>query len=283
MHHRCSISLYNCMLLLFKTSFIFNRSPHIKPRCSNLPVVFLSIGTNAEWNKELASVFADAFRASRDQYRVLWSVKDYQREKFLPASLSDNVMTVPFVEQIAVLAHRNVKAFITHCGMGSLQEAIFYQVPIIAYPVMESDQPTNAAFAVHKIKIGHSFDPLKDVISASELNSKLLSILNGEDGVSFKKNLARLSRAMQVLNGPARAVQLVQLFIETGYDYFVPIETELTFVELYSIDLYLFFAAVAVGVWLLVKKVCCGRRGGSSSSSSSSGRVESEKQQKKNN
>lgn len=36
------------------------------------------------------------------------------------------------------LAHPNIKAFVTHGGPRSLEEALFYQVPIIGLPTIKS-------------------------------------------------------------------------------------------------------------------------------------------------
>jgi len=45
-----------------------------------------------------------------------------------------NVRIEKWVPQAAVLAHRHVKAFISHCGATSVNEAIIHRVPIIAMP-----------------------------------------------------------------------------------------------------------------------------------------------------
>lgn len=41
-------------------------------------------------------------------------------------------------------AHENVFAFITHCGLGSMYEAIYFRTPMILVPIF-ADQPGNAA------------------------------------------------------------------------------------------------------------------------------------------
>ncbi|MBR3763444.1 MAG: hypothetical protein IKK57_02700 [Clostridia bacterium] len=62
-----------------------------------------------------------------------------------PASLGrmpENVRAYSFVPQAEVLRHADV--FLTHCGMGSVNEALQCGVPMVMMPVM-SDQPCNAA------------------------------------------------------------------------------------------------------------------------------------------
>lgn len=52
--------------------------------------------------------------------------------------------------------HPNVKAFITHGGLLSITEAIYYGVPFIGIPAF-GDQGYNVAYAVHR-KLGLQYD-----------------------------------------------------------------------------------------------------------------------------
>lgn len=49
----------------------------------------------------------------------------------------------------AILDHPNIKAFITHGGLLSVTEAVYYGVPFIGIPAY-GDQEYNIANAVHK-------------------------------------------------------------------------------------------------------------------------------------
>ncbi len=83
------------------------------------PFVYVSIGTNAEWVCSEAKIFSDAL--SQLQMRVLWSVKSEQSQRCEIKATSAYVRIVPFVDQLAVLQHKNVKVFVSHCGWSSLQ------------------------------------------------------------------------------------------------------------------------------------------------------------------
>merc|ERR1712151_518206 len=43
-------------------------------------------------------------------------------------------MGAGWVPQKAILAHRNLQCFISHCGQGSVSEALYAGVPLVAYP-----------------------------------------------------------------------------------------------------------------------------------------------------
>ena len=61
----------------------------------------------------------------------------------------DNVFISSWLPQPALLAHNNVKAFITHGGAGSIQETICYKTPIVGIPIA-MDQVLNIQDAVNK-------------------------------------------------------------------------------------------------------------------------------------
>ncbi|KAJ8667742.1 hypothetical protein QAD02_009405 [Eretmocerus hayati] len=78
--------------------------------------------------------------------RVLMKVA---RPQELPFSLPSNVMTQSWFSQVQVLKHKNVKAFITHGGMMSAQEAIYTGVPMIGISIF-GDQHLNVQANVER-------------------------------------------------------------------------------------------------------------------------------------
>lgn len=54
-----------------------------------------------------------------------------------------NVMISKWLPQDDVLSHPNLKVFISHCGLGSVAEAKYHGVPVVAMPI-GIDQLTNA-------------------------------------------------------------------------------------------------------------------------------------------
>lgn len=110
---------------------------------SPVPVVLFSLGSTIRSEQMPARVrdsLVAAFR--RLPYRVVW--------KWEGAALTDlppNVMTRAWLPQQDVLGHKNVRGFITHGGLLSLQEAVYHNVPVVGMPLM-SDQHLNVRQAV---------------------------------------------------------------------------------------------------------------------------------------
>ncbi|KRT82485.1 Glycosyltransferase [Oryctes borbonicus] len=89
-------------------------------------VVFLAFGTNVDVSKlrkEKMDAFLNTF--SKIPYRVLLKYKGVLPDK------PKNVETVDWVPQRGVLAHPNVKIFISHGGKGSATESLYYGVPVL--------------------------------------------------------------------------------------------------------------------------------------------------------
>lgn len=77
---------------------------------------------------------------SRLKQDVLWKFED----DTLP-DLPKNVKISKWLPQSDILAHPNLKLFITHGGLLSTTEAVTRGVPIVGIPVM-GDQPLNMKF-----------------------------------------------------------------------------------------------------------------------------------------
>jgi len=55
----------------------------------------------------------------------------------------ENVLISKWLPQDDILAHPNVKLFISHCGLGGVAESRYHGVAILGIPLM-ADQPDNA-------------------------------------------------------------------------------------------------------------------------------------------
>jgi hypothetical protein len=239
------------------------------------PIVFIAIGTNAYWSSELIDVFVGVLLAlgKTNELRVLWSINDRDIAGFLEpglkrasASLDDisNVLTVvPFVDQLAILQSNSVAAFVSHCGFGSVQEALFTGIPVLAMPMMlGSDQVTNAARLV-QLGVAESFDsrPGKDVITTEALLTKLRALTAQGDENHYKAKALEFSRISHRLQGPKRAADWLEIEMETGSHFMIGVEEQLSWVEKHSLDVYAVLILLAVvGSFVVSMVLGCRRR-----------------------
>lgn len=66
------------------------------------------------------------------EFNFLWK---YESKKLPTQSIPSNVMITPWLDQNSILAHSNVVAFITHAGLLSTHEAVWWGKPMIGVPI----------------------------------------------------------------------------------------------------------------------------------------------------
>jgi len=92
--------------------------------------IFFSLGSNVQSKDmpaEMLRLFLQVFGSLKQ--RVLWKFEDESIRQ-----LPENVMVRKWLPQADILAHRNVKVFITHGGLFGTQEGVHYAVPMLGIP-----------------------------------------------------------------------------------------------------------------------------------------------------
>ena len=67
---------------------------------------------------------------------------------YIPPSLNKNIKVMSWIPQNDLLAHKDIKAFVSHVGHNSLYESAYHGVPVVAVPLC-TDQFSNARKAEH--------------------------------------------------------------------------------------------------------------------------------------
>ncbi|EDV31455.2 uncharacterized protein Dana_GF15364 [Drosophila ananassae] len=102
--------------------------------------IFFSLGSNVDTNTFSPQVIEIIHKVlSKLTQRVIWKWHDLDDT---PGNAS-NIYFGKWLPQDDILAHPNTKLFITHAGKGSVAEAQFYGVPMVALPLF-GDQPSNS-------------------------------------------------------------------------------------------------------------------------------------------
>ncbi|XP_068250479.1 UDP-glucosyltransferase 2-like [Palaemon carinicauda] len=146
-------------------------------------VIYVNIGSfssSSSKDEQFLKILLEAF--NRIHQRIIW-----RYEEIVP-NLPMNVMIMNGGPQQDILGHPKVKAFLTHGGLLSFQEAVYHGKQLFALP-STLDQTKNSKAIVDK-GIGVSV-PLDEVTSADQIVDGILDLI--QDNKKYKKNMAKLS------------------------------------------------------------------------------------------
>jgi UDP:flavonoid glycosyltransferase YjiC (YdhE family) len=168
-------------------------------------LLFCSLGSQSHLIKESKNFFQtvlEAVSALPEWYLILAAGSHLDASDFAP--LPPNALVVKSAPQLAVL--RRASAMITHGGIGSVKECIFFGVPMIVFPAMR-DQPLVAARVVyHKLGVKGN---LRDVSVAN-----VRALLAAVSAPLIKSRVDSLSRTFREIEGAGRGVQFVEHVLE---------------------------------------------------------------------
>uniref|UniRef100_A0A336MEL0 CSON000515 protein n=1 Tax=Culicoides sonorensis TaxID=179676 RepID=A0A336MEL0_CULSO len=149
--------------------------------------VLFSLGTNVKsemLDDDMKKMFISVF-AELPQYNFLWKY-----ESDLKISLPKNVMIQAWLKQNDILAHKNLKAFISHCGLMSTQEATWRGVPVVGMPFF-ADQRRNIIGLVNR---GTGIELDVFTLKRDEFKAALLEIL---ENPKYYENAQRRAHVFQ--------------------------------------------------------------------------------------
>lgn len=179
-------------------------------------VVFLCFGSMGTFRVEQVREIADGLEKSGA--RFLWSLRkpppdnedkiglpcDYDHfEEVLPNGFLDRTAAIGRVigwaPQVAVLAHKAIGGFVSHCGWNSTLESLWYGVPVATWP-MYAEQQLNAFEMVRElglaVEISLDYDKDSgDFMKAEEIERGIRCLMEEDSDVRKKvKVMSEMSR-----------------------------------------------------------------------------------------
>ena len=156
-------------------------------------LVYISMGTvnqNREFYRNCIHVLGQA------DWQVIISMGNNSEHY---EALSDNIQIYETVDQMAVLSVAD--AFITHCGMNSTSEGLFFQVPLVLFP--QTSEQDAVAKRVEELGAGVRLKSIseEDVILA------LQQVLNEPE---YKNNAVKISESFQACGGAGEAKSFLE-------------------------------------------------------------------------
>lgn len=161
--------------------------------------VYISMGTVMK-NKE---IYANCIKAlGNTDYQVIISLGDNSIEiKDIP----DNIEIHKSVDQMAVLSIADV--FLTHCGMNSASEALYYEVPLVMLP--QTPEQGAVAKRAEELKAGIL---LKNT-DESSIVSTIEKIISTAE---YKSAAKRISESFKRCGGVSAAREFLEMINQGG-------------------------------------------------------------------
>lgn len=167
-------------------------SPH-----PELPLVYISLGSIFTDKPEFYRVCLEAFGDRR--FQVAMTIGGVDASGLGP--LPPTVHVQPWLPQLAVL--RQASAFITHAGMNSTMEALYYGVPLLTLPQMP-EQAVNADRVV-ALGLGQQLDVR--AVTADALRDALDQVTSSSE---IRANLTRMQAEVRAAGGVDAGVQAIE-------------------------------------------------------------------------
>ncbi|XP_023940208.2 UDP-glycosyltransferase UGT5 [Bicyclus anynana] len=262
----------NCSLMLINSHFSFDvpaaylpniveiGGVHLSRINSSLPknlqkimddsvdgVVYMNFGSNvrsSELPAEKKKAFLNVFRKIKQT--VIW-----KWEEDILEDKPKNLVTQKWLPQKEILAHPNVKVFISHGGLIGTQEAIFNGVPLIGVPIY-ADQYNNLLLAQ---QAGFGRVLKYHDINEETFENVLTDVINNKKYIEAAKEVSRRFK-----DRPMTALDTAMFWLEyvirnKGAEYMKNPAINMSWVAYTMLDVYAFIIILLVSALLITLKV----------------------------
>ncbi|XP_055379870.1 UDP-glycosyltransferase UGT5-like [Condylostylus longicornis] len=238
-------------------------------------VIYFNLGTNvrsADLPAEKLEMFLQIFRKYKDQ-KILWKWED-EKIPQLPA----NVMVKKWLPQNDILAHKNIKVFITHGGLMGTQEGVYHGVPMLGIPVY-CDQYLNMRKAV---KSNYAITLNYQTMTKNDIDQALEQLLHNP---SYMENVKKFSEIFR--DRPMKALDTSMYWIEyvikyKGAPQLRSAGADMPWYQFYLLDVIGFFIIIIFSTLFSIVLLCKKLYSKKSNEKSKKEKITSSKSKKKN-
>lgn len=158
-------------------------------------LIYISMGTV---NNDMLPLYQRCISAFADtDYQVIMSVGNLVSIEDL-GKLPENISVFSHIDQIAVLQQADV--FITHCGMNSVNESLYFGVPLIMLP--QTSEQGGVAERVHQLGAGVKLSKT-DIVSILGAVNEVLA------DSSYRQNTAAIADGFKRCSGAKGAADKI--------------------------------------------------------------------------
>lgn len=164
------------------------------------PLIYISLGTVLNQN---IPFYKQCIEALKDEdYDIVMSVgKDTDISQLEPIPSSFHIF--PRVNQLEVLS--NADAFLTHCGMNSVNESLYYGVPMVLFP--QHSEENAVAICVENVEAGLRLKKPQSSHIKKAINDVIMN-------KSYKKNAEKMSYDFQQYQADKMASDFIEKIIQ---------------------------------------------------------------------
>ncbi len=159
-------------------------------------LIYISMGTVINDSTEFYKKCIEAL--ANTKYQVIMSVGNLINIEDLGV-VPDNITISRFVDQIAVLSQADV--FLTHCGMNSVNESLYYKVPLVMFP--QTSEQDGVTTRVEQLGAGVR---LKH-INVKAIRETIESVLNTK---SYYEQASKISQGFHKCTGAKGAADKIE-------------------------------------------------------------------------
>lgn len=203
-----------------------------------------SIIQAVNWPVEKREAFVKAF--GKLKQKVIWK---YENET-LP-NKPENVMISSWIPQRDILAHPNVKLFITHGGLLGTTEALVEGVPTVGIPIF-GDQKMNMNLAILK---GYGATINYDDITEESVTKILKKMLNNPEPSRTAKKLSQIYNDRPLTPKESVIYWVDYVIRHNGASHLRSSGNDLNYLEFHSIDVFGVLIVSMIILLLIVRRL----------------------------
>lgn len=159
-------------------------------------LIYISMGTVINDSTEFYKKCIEAL--ANKKYQVIMPVGNLINIEDL-GTVPYNITISRFVDQIAVLSQADV--FLTHCGMNSVNESLYYKVPLVMYP--QTSEQDGVATRVEQLGAGIRLK----YVNAKSIKETIENVLHTK---SYYEQAAKISEGFHKCTGVKGAADKIE-------------------------------------------------------------------------
>lgn len=212
-------------------------------------VIYVSFGSTIQsslMSKEHKKVFMETF--AQLTHPIIWKWD----EDSIP-NLPENVILRKWLPQQDLLAHPNLKVFVTHGGLFSIQEALFHSTPLVGIPLGTDQKPNMLRAQSHGYAVMLEWPTLNTTGLSAAINRVMYDSM-------VKESMDRSHTLFTDQSEPPleKAIWWVEYVMRhNGADFLKPQSMNLAFYQYNLLDVAGLVFVIVITLLFVFWKFCC--------------------------